>query len=805
MATVFHKATILFLFTCSVVLVYGQLPQEDSLRKVISEANSPTAKSKAWFELARKYHGKNRDSSILITRTAMALAKEAPISEHKANMIRYYGYQMTLAGKMDSAQYYLEMAEKHCEEEGYLSLMGVVLMDMGTYTRYNGNLNKALSYLEKAREYLAEHNPEKLFMCVNEIGAYCYYAGRQDSAFLIFKEAAQIARKDQKPLNTSMVYMNLGIMYDINGEPDSALSYYKSAIKAGELSGNAFRTGECHMNLGTFYEERNYIKGSIEEFQKAIKYFERARQPRSLFMAYHNISLAYLGIANSKTAYKYLILAEELLKENSFRDGPSIHSKGLAAYYDNVDMQDSVLKHSLKAADAFMEIDRPCEASQQYHHYMQVAAKLGTSYEAVFEKTRDLDSNCSGQVKFDNLQHLGEIYRMQGELDLAEAATNKALEFLRQSNYTKNTMSALETKAGIFEARGDFKSAYATAIEINMLKDSILDIDREQEINYLELQFQESKNEILKSKAEADEQLIASQTATIDQKNRLNITLFLIAFLVVALLGLLLHYRRKDKAFNHELALRNKKVTEQNEIILAKNEELQENNRQKDNLMSVVAHDLGSPLRGIKGLCEFMLDFDEVEGDTKKNIQLIFDSAQNGINLTQELLEANKFLEADNRPKTQFDLAELSNRVIELNKQAAQRKNIVLHHDVDKDLALYTSKESLNRTLDNLISNAIKFSESNKNVWFSARKVEEKVNIRIKDEGQGFSEKDLSKVFQPFQKLSSRPTNNEGSTGLGLSIVKKLVEEINGTIDLKSEKGKGAEFIIELPIEHSGQ
>jgi len=803
MATVIHKTVVLLLFTFCATLVYGQLPKEDSLRKVIAKADNPISKSKAWFELARKFHGKNRDSAILITRNAMAVVKDEDISEHKTNMIRYYGYQMIVVGKMDSAKFYLETAEKHCHEQGYLSLLGVVLMDQATYARFEGNLNKSLSLLEEARENFSEHNREKLFVCVNEMGAYCYYAGRQDSAFLLFKEAAQIARNDDDPLNTSMVCMNLGIMYDLNGEPDSALSYYKSAIKAGELSGNAYRTGECHMNLGTFYEERNYIKGSIEEFQKAIKYFEKARQNRSLFMAFHNISLAYLSISNSKTAFKYLQLADELLKEHRFRDGPSIHSKGLTAYYNNIGLADSVLKYALMAGDAFMDIDRPCEASQQYHNYMMEAAKQGLSYQEVFEKISGLDSNCSGQVKFDNLQHLGEIYRLEGKLDLAEEVTDKALEFLRQSNYTKNTMSALETKAEIYEARGDFKSAYQTSVEINMLKDSILNIDREQEINYLELQYQESKNEILKAKTKADEELIASQKVTIEQKNRLNITLFLIAFLVVALLGLLLHNRRKDRAYNHELALRNKTVTEQNEIILAKNEELQENNRQKDNLMSVVAHDLGSPLRGIKGLCEFMLDFDEVDGDTKKNIQLMFDSAESGINLTQELLEANKFLEADNRPKTQFDLAELSNRVIELNKQAAQRKNIVLHQDIDKDLALYTSKESLNRTLDNLISNAIKFSESNKNVWFSAKKVAEKVNICIKDEGQGFSEKDLSKVFQPFQKLSSRPTNNEGSTGLGLSIVKKLVEEINGTIDLKSEKGKGAEFIIELPIQET--
>lgn len=795
------RLSMLALFCAILSFAKAQSPFQDSIQQVIATSNDPMVKSQAWFEVARKYHKSNKDSALWATQRALLVLKDEPISEHKTNLIRYYGFIKCAKQELDSSWMYLEQAEQHAKEQKYLALMGVILMDKATYMNYKGEMQKGILYLKKAKEYLSKYNTEKVFVCINEMGAFYYYLGKQDSAFLLFKEAAVVAKKEGEALNLSMVQMNLAIMYDINGQPDSALTYYKLAIKSGELSGNDFRTGEAHMNLGTFYEERNHIKGSIEQFQKAISYLEKTGDQRALFMAFENIALAYLSIENQKTAYKYLLLSEDLLKQNNFREGNSVHYKGMATYYSSVKQIDSCLNYLLLSGDAFMQLKRKCEASQQYVRYISLASKEQKPYQEVMEKLNGLDKECSGQVKYDNLQHMARVYLNEGKLDMAEAATDTALVFLRKSNYTKNTMTALQTKSQIYEARGDYKNAYETLAEIVLLKDSVLNIDREQEVNYLELQFQESKTELLEKQAKADELLIGSQQHLIGQKNRLNIALVMVALLILALLGVLLYTRRKDRLLYEEISLRNRQVSEQNETIMANIEQLKENNRQKDNLMGIVAHDLGSPLRSIKGLCQMMLDLEEVEGDTKRNVELMNKSVENGINLTQELMEANQFLDTKDRPKTEFKISELANNIIELNRQAAQRKRIALHQKIEQDLVLNTSKESLNRTLDNLISNAIKFSESNKNVWFTARKADDGIEISVKDEGQGFSEKDMENVFQPFQKLSSRPTNDEGSTGLGLSIVKKLVEEINGDIQLKSEKGKGAEFTITLPLE----
>jgi len=104
----------------------------------------------------------------------------------------------------------------------------------------------------------------------------------------------------------------------------------------------------------------------------------------------------------------------------------------------------------------------------------------------------------------------------------------------------------------------------------------------------------------------------------------------------------------------------------------------------------------------------------------------------------------------------------------------------------------------LNRILDNIVSNAIKFSQKEKEVTVSIENTQENVFLMVRDEGPGISEEEQEKLYGKFQKLSAKPTGGESSTGLGLSIVKALVESMGGSIACRSRLGEGTEFIITL-------
>lgn len=105
----------------------------------------------------------------------------------------------------------------------------------------------------------------------------------------------------------------------------------------------------------------------------------------------------------------------------------------------------------------------------------------------------------------------------------------------------------------------------------------------------------------------------------------------------------------------------------------------------------------------------------------------------------------------------------------------------------------------MNRIIDNLVSNAIKFSPRNSQVSVVGKKEGDAIIISVKDNGPGFLESDRTFLFQKFKRLSAQPTGGESSNGLGLAIVKTLIDRLGGEIALSSEPGNGAEFIVRIP------
>jgi two-component system sensor histidine kinase/response regulator len=112
---------------------------------------------------------------------------------------------------------------------------------------------------------------------------------------------------------------------------------------------------------------------------------------------------------------------------------------------------------------------------------------------------------------------------------------------------------------------------------------------------------------------------------------------------------------------------------------------------------------------------------------------------------------------------------------------------------------VFADASALNQIFDNLVSNALKFSPQGKKVSISVRSVNQHVECVIHDEGPGFTAEDKMRMFRRYGRLSARPTGGEPSTGLGLSIVRKLVQAIDGELACESEPGKGATFTIRLP------
>ncbi|HLX13203.1 MAG TPA: ATP-binding protein, partial [Bacteroidota bacterium] len=220
----------------------------------------------------------------------------------------------------------------------------------------------------------------------------------------------------------------------------------------------------------------------------------------------------------------------------------------------------------------------------------------------------------------------------------------------------------------------------------------------------------------------------------------------------------------------------------------------------KTELLNIAAHDMKSPLISIRTLAQIIRN-DPIESLQKTDFaQEIVEASQRMLALINALLEASS-MEGGRLAlaKVACDISSLAASVVELESISAARKNQQIKFSGDGAARVLIDEDRMRQVMENLVDNAVKFSNPGTVIEVSVRRENGSVNFSVKDNGPGLTENDKGKLFGKFQRLSARPTGGESSTGLGLSIVKRLVELQGGTITVESEKGRGAKFVVSLP------
>lgn len=222
----------------------------------------------------------------------------------------------------------------------------------------------------------------------------------------------------------------------------------------------------------------------------------------------------------------------------------------------------------------------------------------------------------------------------------------------------------------------------------------------------------------------------------------------------------------------------------------------------KDELLGIMAHDLKNHLSGMQLSAQLLKDRVDPVGD-EKTVRLVNNMCQSTGQLLAFVKEflANAAVDHGTQLQRQrVNLAEYAASVVQEYQEPAARKNLQLHLEMPSDAApVYADSTALNQVLDNLLSNAVKFSQPDKHIHISVRPQDEFVECVVRDEGPGFTPEDKQRMFRRYGRLSARPTGGEPSTGLGLSIVKKLVMDMGGEVVCESQPGKGTAFILRLP------
>ncbi len=233
--------------------------------------------------------------------------------------------------------------------------------------------------------------------------------------------------------------------------------------------------------------------------------------------------------------------------------------------------------------------------------------------------------------------------------------------------------------------------------------------------------------------------------------------------------------------------------------------ELHHLNQEKSELLGIAAHDLRNPLSAISGYFQLLLDSDHLGPLTDKQRKVMEKSrsaADFMLRLLDDLLDVSKV--ETGRLHLQLgtmDLAQLAAQVVDVMRLAGQQKGIDLVMTGAHDLDCVGDCDRLQQVLQNLVSNAIKFSKSGTRVRVELERRGPEAVLAVIDQGPGIPLEEQANLFKPFHRTSVRPTGGEKSTGLGLAICRKIVEGHGGRIELESSPGKGSTFRIVLPAE----
>lgn len=232
--------------------------------------------------------------------------------------------------------------------------------------------------------------------------------------------------------------------------------------------------------------------------------------------------------------------------------------------------------------------------------------------------------------------------------------------------------------------------------------------------------------------------------------------------------------------------------------------DLEELNTHKESVLAILSHDLRSPLSAIIVTAKYLKDnFQKMKPETvQEMLDLLYKSSTEELDMLDYLVEWARIKYAsDTFSPTKIKLTEYIDKVFESLKETASIKTINLHHEIEENTSVFADGKMLISIIQNILSNAIKHIENGGKITVSAKTIEDKIVVEIKDTGIGMSKEIMEKLFTPQMKTLSETREKNKGAGIGLFLVKGFLEKNGGEIWVESIEGVGSSFYFTLPIE----
>lgn len=608
-----------------------------------------------------------------------------------------------------------------------------------------------------------------------------------------------LAKKLKKTDRYAFHHNTKGLFLTDLGRYHEAVNEFKEGLESTKLiedeRSHANFQSSLYINLGLAYGYLAEIELEQTAYLKALKIAEEYDFVRAQAILSNNLSKLYLDLENLPKAKIYIDKALSIIENIDYPQAKVLPFLNLGSYFSAKNLPDSATKYfeiGLEYSEASGSLYDQGAALIQISEHLNEQGKYEKAL--MYSKRAFVVVEKLGNIDLLILTDLAmaKVKRQMGSLKEAEFCVNRALSLLDEK-VPLTELKIYEEIERIALAKSDFKQAQEVGMKIRLIKDTLLDINRQNYISNAEsrLDLERMKTEGFEKDRKLHEQEIRERTAILGFS-------WLALFLAIIAGIFLIRNISQRKNYNKELE---KTVRQRTEKLREVNLDLEEANFELKRFNRIISHDLKAPLQNIKGLLEFVKEEDIREGKESQHVGYIQQSTDQLMRLLEDVSLFYNF-EKGQLARETFSMKELLEGVELALQCAINEGNVAFTFSDMPNLHSYWTPVFL--TFKNLVENAIKYNESeNPVIEVSYVKSNKEHIFLVSDNGIGIAENHFDKVFELFQRVS--PKGKYNGSGVGLSVSKKMIQKIGGEVNIKeSFLNKGSVFEVKLPLDSEG-
>lgn len=617
----------------------------------------------------------------------------------------------------------------------------------------------------------------------------------------LIEEATPLLEIFPSEYHKAFFLQNIGTSKTILNQLEEASQYADASLELWVKLANKLGMANVYNLLGVINKSLGNYGAALSYWQNCPEIFTEIGNVQGLASVYNNIAATNNQIGNYAEALEYYQKCPDLFEQANYQIGVAISLMNIGIVYEHLNDYEKSLEFHLKSIEIHKQIGEPRRLALSLHNTAATYRLLKQNDEALEKAIQSLELSEKNKDKLgiaNSYRLLSALYREFNNAKESIKFANKGLALARETNDVFKIISSL------IETATTYRTFAKSSKTEKLLKEAL---SLSQEINAKELLYKTHEELALyyKDKNRFKEALIHFETYHNLEKDVFN--------------------EKSDEQIQsmrvlHDVAQKEKEaeIYKLKNIELASfNARLQELNDEKNEFLGIAAHDLKNPLASIMLTSSMVKEYHQRLNPEKlvKEMNKIEDIAKRMRSIISNLLDVNAIETGKmNLNYEVIDGNEILNDVISDYVVQSKQKDITLHFQNDAENSqINVDKNSIHEIWENVISNSVKYSPKEKSIWVRAFVSTEEDQIpnatkgvsyyvvSVKDEGPGISVEDQKKLFSKFGKLSARPTGGESSTGLGLSIVKKLAEMMQGHVWCESTFGEGATFFTAFPLQ----